>query len=354
MRRVIVTADHLVTLQEVDVPAPQPGEVLVRMTAAGLCGSDRHAVQGRHPFIDLPYAPGHEVTGVVEQLDAGEHVGAAAHFDAAAVRVGQRVIVEPTLPCWDCKQCRAGQENLCERLRFFGCGHPQGGLAELFTIPADRLHPIPDELDDRRAILIEPLATPVHAARLAGSLSGRTIAILGGGPIGLLLLAVARHHGAAHVVLTDRHASKLAHARAHGADALVDAREPHVEAKVRAALGESADVVFDCVATQDSVDQAVALAGKGGSVVIVGVAAEPVTIPLPLVQDQQLRIQGSATYLPEDFREAMVLLAAGVVDPQDYVTAAYPLDEAAAAFDALASGEQLKVIVTGAAARSET
>jgi 2-desacetyl-2-hydroxyethyl bacteriochlorophyllide A dehydrogenase len=350
MRRVIVTADHLVTLQEVEVPTAQPGEVLVRMTAVGLCGSDKHAVQGRHPFIDLPYSPGHEVIGVVEGLGAGEHGDAVP----VAVALGQRVIVEPTLPCWDCKQCRAGRENLCERLQFFGCGHPQGGLAELFTIPADRLHAIPDSLDDQQAILIEPLATPVHAARLAGPLPGRTVAILGGGPIGLLLVAVARHHGAARVVLTDRHASKLGRALAHGADAAVDARAPDVEGRVRAALGESADVVFDCVATQESVDQAVALARKGGTVVIVGVAAEPVTIPLPLVQDQQLRIQGSATYLPEDFREAMALLAAGVVDPQDFITAAYPLDEAAAAFDALASGEQIKVIVSAAAASSES
>jgi 2-desacetyl-2-hydroxyethyl bacteriochlorophyllide A dehydrogenase len=346
MRRVIVTADHRVTLREVEIPTPQPGEVLVRMTAVGLCGSDKHAVQGRHPFIDLPYAPGHEVIGVVEHLSAGEQPSAAEQVDVS-VRVGQRVIVEPTLPCWDCKRCRAGQENLCERLQFFGCGHPQGGLAELFTIPVGRLHLIPDQLDDQQAILIEPLATPVHAARLAGPLSGRTVAILGGGPIGLLMLAVARHHGAARVVLTDRHASKLARALAHGADAAVDARAPDVEGRVRAALGESADVVFDCVATQESVDQATALARKGGTVVIVGVAAEPVTVPLPLVQDQQLRIQGSATYLPEDFREAIALLAAGVVDPEDFITAAYPLDEAAAAFAALASGEQIKVIVTG-------
>jgi threonine dehydrogenase-like Zn-dependent dehydrogenase len=101
MHRVIVTADHLVTLQEVDPPAPQPGEVLVRMTATGLCGSDRHAVQGRHPFIDLPYAPGHEVIGVVEQLGVVEQPDSGEPVDAATVRVGQRVIIEPTLPCWD-------------------------------------------------------------------------------------------------------------------------------------------------------------------------------------------------------------------------------------------------------------
>ena len=163
------------------------------MLAAGVCGSDTHAWHGRHPFIALPYAPGHEVVGVVEEVSEG----------ATSVAVGQRVVVEPTLPCWDCKQCHAGHENLCEHLTFFGCVHPQGGMAELFTIRVDRLHVVPDELDDRQAVLIEPLATPVHAARLAGPLQGKTVAVLGAGTIGLMVLAVALHRGASRVVVTD-------------------------------------------------------------------------------------------------------------------------------------------------------
>lgn len=336
MRRVIVSADHDAGVQQVPVPVPATGEALVQMTSAGVCGSDTHALHGRHPFISLPYAPGHEVIGTVRAVADG----------VTEVRVGNRVTVEPTLPCWDCKQCRAGRQNLCENLGFFGCGYPQGGMADFFTIAANRLHAVPDELDDRQAILIEPLSTPVHAVRLAGPLDGKSVAILGAGTIGLLLLATALHHGASRVVVTDVLESKRKRALRLGAFAVVDAGRPDAVEAVREALGESADVVFDCVAVQQTVSQAVALALKGGTVVIVGVPSADVIIPLALIQDQQVRIQGSATYLPEDYREAIEILAAAKVRPQDFITAVYPLDQVSEAFAASTGGEHVKVILT--------
>ena len=330
--RVVVTADHRVALETTDRPEPGPGEVRVRTLLAGVCGSDTHALHGRHPFIPLPYAPGHEVVGVVDAV--GEGV-----VDAVGeVAVGDRVTVEPTLPCWRCKQCRAGRENLCESLGFFGCGGPQGGMAEEFTVPASRLHQVPDDLDDARAALVEPLATPVHAARLAGPLRGRAVAVLGAGTIGMLVLAVVRAAGASRVVVTDVLEAKRDRALAAGADAVVDASAPDTAEQVRTALGESADVVVDCVAVQATVGQAVAMALNGGTVVVVGVPASEVTVPLPLVQDQQVRIQGSATYLSEDYADAFALLRSGAVDPARVVTAEYPLERAGDAFAASASG----------------
>jgi 2-desacetyl-2-hydroxyethyl bacteriochlorophyllide A dehydrogenase len=336
MRQVIVSSEHGVTVRMAPVPVPAPGEALVRMTAAGICGSDLHALHGRHPFIPLPYAPGHEVIGVVDEVtDAG-----------AAVSVGQRVIVEPTLPCWACKQCRAGRTNLCENLRFFGCIYDQGGMADYFTIPANRLHAVPDELEDQQAILVEPLSTPVHAARLAGPLEGKAVVIVGAGTIGLLLLATVLRHGARRVVVTDPLQDKRQRALRLGAHAAIDAGGRDVPGAVREALGESADVVFDCVANQNTVDQSISLALKGGTVVIVGVPAGRVSVPLPEIQDLQVRIQGSATYLPEDYEEAIATLLAGQIRPDDIITGAYPLDQVAEAFAAATSGQHIKVIVT--------
>jgi 2-desacetyl-2-hydroxyethyl bacteriochlorophyllide A dehydrogenase len=335
IRRVVVTADHDVVIEHTNAPEPRPMEARVRTVLAGVCGSDTHAQHGRHPNIALPYAPGHEVVGVVESV--GDQV--------SRVAPGDRVTVEPTLPCWHCKQCRTGNENLCERLDFFGCVHPQGGMADLFTIPANRLHRLPDEIDDLTGALIEPLATPVHAARLAGSLEGRTVAILGAGTIGLLMLAVAQSHGASRIVVSDVLPGKRDLALAHGADAVVDALADDMADQVRAALGESADVVFDCVAIQSTVSQAVDMALKGGTVVIVGVPSTDVTLPLPVIQDQQVRIQGAATYLPEDFEGAIDLLRSGAVRAEDIVTGQFPLDRAAEAFDASISGDHIKVLV---------
>ena len=334
--RRVVAAPTGITVEAAAIAPPAPREVLVQMTAVGVCGSDLHAAHGRHPFVPLPYLPGHEVVGVVRELGA----------EVTSVRPGQRVVIEPTLPCWTCKMCTTGRENLCENLQFFGCGYSQGGMAELFTIRADRLHVVPDDLDDRAAALIEPLATPVHAHRLSGGVAGKTVVILGAGTIGLLLLAVVRHHKPARVVVTDPLADKRARAERLGADEVIDASADDLPGAVRAALGESADVVFDCVAVQATVTAAVAIADKGGTVVIVGVPAADVVVPLPVIQDHQIRIQGSATYLPRDFADSIALLQAGAVNPEDIITAEFPLEQAAAAFDLASAGHQVKVLLT--------
>jgi 2-desacetyl-2-hydroxyethyl bacteriochlorophyllide A dehydrogenase len=334
MRRVMVTTSG-VEVVEADVPSPGPGEVLVRTAVAGVCGSDTHALQGRHPFITLPYAPGHEVCGTIEQVGSG----------VTSVTAGQRVTLEPFLPCWKCKQCLAGRQNICENLRFFGCAHDQGGMAEFFTVDQRRLHVLPDGLDWATAAFIEPLGTPAHAIRLAGGVRDRTVVILGAGTIGLLMLQAVRAHGAKRVVMTARSVRSRERAARFGPDAVVDATAGDAVAQVRAALGESADVVFDCVAEQSTVHQALAMADKGGTVVVVGVPEGDVSIPLPAVQDSQLRIQGSATYLPEDFAEATELLVTGAVSVQGMATSVRPLAEAAAAFADAASGAHIKVLL---------
>lgn len=343
MRRVVVRADGRVEVEDAPVPEPLAGEVLITMRVAGVCGSDTSATVGRHPFIRLPYAPGHEVVGVVQDLGPGRSGHGA---DGRRLVVGDRVTVEPPLPCGRCKPCRTSRPNLCERLEFFGCNWPQGGMAELFTVRSDRLHRIPDGLDDLQAALVEPLATPLHAVRLAGpELSGRSVAILGAGTIGLLTLAAARAAGAVGVVVTDPRADKRERALHLGAAAALDATSPRLVDQIRSALGESADVVFDCVVTEATVRAAVQLAGNGGTVVLVGVAAGDVLVPLHLVQDHQIRIQGSATYLAEDYADAFRLIAAGHVRVEDLITCQLPLERAAEAFAASASGAEIKVVL---------
>ncbi|MCO8272858.1 zinc-binding dehydrogenase [Actinoplanes sp. TRM 88003] len=327
-RQTVVAAPGIVELRPATALTPAPGEVVVRMRMVGICGSDVHALHGRHPFVSLPYAPGHEILGVVESD-------------------GRRVVIEPVLSCGHCKYCRDGRYNLCATMAFFGCTTTGGGLADRFAVPADRLVPVPDEVSDLHAVLIEPLSTPVHAVRLAGpDLAGRTVAVLGAGTIGLLTMAAARHAGAARIAVSDLSPHKRELALDLGADSVHDAASPDLVRDIRADLGTSADVVFDCVAVQSSVDQAIAIAVKGGTVMIVGVPAAPVTVPLPEIQDLQVRIQGSATYTREDIDQAIALLAAGAVDPARIVTARYPLAQVDQAFAAAGSGRHVKVVVT--------
>jgi 2-desacetyl-2-hydroxyethyl bacteriochlorophyllide A dehydrogenase len=236
-------------------------------------------------------------------------------------------------------------ENICENLGFFGCGDPQGAMADYFTVDARRIHVIPDELDDRAAALIEPLSTPVHAVRLAGGVAGRTVAGLGAGSIGLLLLRVVVAQGAKRVVITARRAERRQLGLALGADAAVDAFADDAVEQVRRALGESADVVFDCVANESTTRQAIGMADKGGTVVVVGVPSGEVRLPLQLVQDRQLRIQGSATYLREDVAGSIELLRSGVVRPDDFITSVVPMESVADAFEQAASPPHIKVLL---------
>lgn len=335
-RRVVVTAPGIIEIRPEAVPGLKPAEALVKLCVSGVCGSDKAGARGEHAFFRPPYYPGHEVVGQVIQI------GAAVD----QVAVGDLVTAEPTLVCGHCKPCTTGRENLCDNLEFFGCGYREGGMADVFTIPAGRLHIVPSGFTLHQAALIEPLATPVHAVRLAGDLAGKAVAILGAGTIGLLVLAMVRHKGARRIVVTDTLAGKRDLAVRLGADAVVDAARSDLAEAVRAELGESADVVFDCVANQATVQAGIQMALKGGAVVLVGGARTPVTIDLPVVQEYQVRLQGAITYCAEDFRDAIGLIASGVVDAADFITATFPLSRAGEAFAAMRSGTHVKILVT--------
>lgn len=335
-RRVFVSAIDSVDVTREQLPQLSGGDILVRMSLCGVCGSDKAATAGKHAFFSPPYYPGHEVVGEV--------VG-AADGDARKL-VGRRVTVEPTLVCGHCKQCRNGRENLCENLEFFGCGYREGGMAEVFSVPYTRAHTVPEDFTDLEAVLIEPLATPMHAVRMAGDMAGKVVAVLGAGTIGLLTLLAARHAGAGKIVSTDVLASKRELAQTLGADAAIDAATEDLAEAVRDELGESADVVFDCVSSESTVGSAFRMAVKGGTVVVVGGPRAWARIDLPVLQEYEVRLQGSATYTKKDFERSIALIRDGAVDASRLITSVYPLERATEAFAAIAAGGEVKIVVT--------
>ncbi|MDT5324171.1 MAG: hypothetical protein QOF25_1323 [Mycobacterium sp.] len=337
-RRVVVHGLDDVVLETEPEPVPIAGEALVRTTVVGICGSDMHAACGRHPFIDLPYRPGHEAIGVVESVGPG--------VDESWV--GSRVAIEPNLVCGHCTQCRSGRYNICRELLVFGCQTP-GALADSFTIDVDRLVPLADDLDDRHAILIEPLATPVHTVRRAveavGDLRDRPVVVIGAGPIGLFMLLAALHAGA-RVIVADLLESKRARAERLGAAGTFDPGAPDAITAARRLLGGPAAVVFDCVSRESSVAQAVELVDKGGAIMIVGVAEGDTPVPLGLIQDRELALIGNLMYVREDFTAALDLLASGVVPVDEIISAEFDFEHSAEAFAASADPENVKVLVT--------
>lgn len=337
-RRVVVSALDDVTIETVDEQLPAAGEARVRSTVVGICGSDLHAACGRHPFIDLPYRPGHEAIGVVDAVGDGVEDS----------WVGRRVALEPNLACGHCTQCKAGRYNICKELLVFGCQTP-GALADSFTVAIDRLVPLADDLDDRHAILIEPLATPVHtvrrAAELVGDLRDRAVVVIGAGPIGLFALLAARHAGA-RVVVADLLESKRAEAERLGAVGSFDPTSDTAVEDALALLGGPAAVVIDCVSRESSVAQAVELVDKGGAVMIVGVAEGATPVPLGLIQDRELALVGNLMYVREDFLAAVDLLAEGSIPIDEIISAEFDFEQSAEAFAASADPENVKVLVT--------
>ncbi len=334
MRQAIIDSPDTVRVRDAEAPDPEPGELQVASRAVGLCGSDLAALAGEHPFIDLPVVPGHEVAGVVSAV--GDEVADHA--------VGDRVLLEPNLVCGVCEHCVSGRYNLCERLKVVGC-QTAGALAERFVAPATRFHAIPPGFDFTAAALVEPLATATHALRLVGGVTGARVAILGGGSIGTLVLRAAIADRPAAIVVTDPVAGKRERLLAQGAGAALDPTTDGVVAETREALGGRADVVFDCVSSGPSLAQGVAMTAKGGTVVVVGVPHGPVQLDLPLIQDGEVRLQGTAMYVRANVERAIALIADGTADAAQLVTASFGLEEAAGAFEAARSGEHVKVHV---------
>ena len=335
IRRILVRGIDDVSVETLPAPEAGAGEVLVRSTVVGICGSDVHAAHGRHPFISLPFRPGHEIVGVVEA--AGDGVDRSL--------VGKRVVIEPNIACGTCEPCLQGRYNICETLDVFGCQTP-GGLADEFAIAADRVIELPDDMDDTWASLIEPLATPVHAVRRAGDLAGRRVVVFGAGPIGLFLAIAAKDAGAEAVVVADLLASKRERAERLGATGSFDPTSPTAAEDARRALGGSAHVVFDGVSRESTVELGIDLLVKGGRLMTVGVPAGKTLVPLDLIQDREIELIGNLMYVREDVEHAIALLRRKTFPIDELVTATFPLAETAAAFAASDDPEQVKVLVT--------
>jgi len=316
-----------IRLDREPVPVAGPGEALVLVTATGICGSDLHwwdeAGIG-DARLDRPLVLGHESAGVI----------------AAGPRRGERVAIDPAIPCEACAQCRAGWRNLCPRVRFAGHGGTDGGLREYLTWPARLLYPLPDALPDAAGALLEPLGVALHAADLGHLRLGGTAAVIGCGPIGLLLTELLRSAGAARVIAADPLPHRLRAAIDRGAEASPLGAGP-TEAV--------ADVVFEVAGTDVAVDAALTAARPGGRVVLVGIPdGDRTSFRASLARRKGLTIAMSRR-MNETYPRAIALASAGRVDLDALVTHRIPLARAPEAFAVAARRDGLKVVVSGAA-----
>lgn len=332
MRAAIYQGGGRLSIEELPDPQVGPGELLVRMRACGLCGSD---LMRWYQDPKAPLVLGHEPVG--EIVD----VGAGAPFD-----VGQRVFVHHHVPCFRCALCRAGRHTLCETFR--ASRIDPGGLAELIRVPAENVRAdvllLPDDLDDVAGTLIEPLACIIRGLRAAGVGEGSRVAIVGAGSMGLLHIPVARALGAEAVVALEPDADRRSRAAAAGA---LTPEGRDVEA-VRAAFGGSlADQVVVCTHDHGAIAGALSLVGPAGVVQLFAPTIPGALVPLDLgsIFFREVTILSTYSAGPEDTREALTLLTDGAVDVGSVVTHRLPLEDAQDAYRLAESGEALKVVI---------
>jgi L-iditol 2-dehydrogenase len=319
-----------IRVHEEERPKPGPGQVLVRVEAVGLCGSDLHWFEeggigsGR---ISRPIVPGHEMAGRTED--------------------GRLVAVEPAIPCERCTLCLEGHPNLCPAIRFSGQGDDDGSLREWMAWPQHCLFPLPEGLTATDGAMLEPLGVAIHTVDLAHVRPGSRVGVFGSGPIGLFCLQVAKAAGAARLVATDlaRRPHRLDAARALGAEAFAAENGGEARAIREAVGGHGLDVAIEAAGVQAAVDAAVESVRPGGRVVLAGIPADERTS----VRVSSARRKGLTLVfvrrMKHTYPRAIALAVAGRVDLRSVVTHRFPLAEAARAFEVASRRDGLKVVV---------
>lgn len=260
MRAAVMTKPFSIVFQDVPCPEPAAHEVLVKVKAAGICGSDVHFYDGSNPFGRYPQIFGHELSGVIEKT------GTAVKERAP----GERVAIEPAISCGSCYPCRKGRTNACVNIDMIGSVR-KGGFADFIAVPETHVHPIPDDMDFATGALCEPFAIGAQAIKRADVQDGETIVILGLGPIGLTILAQIKKRFQADVIAVDPVRKRLKLAESFGADAAIQPADVNAEEEIlKLTNGEGAGIVIEAAGVPATIEQSILLAAAGGKIVIVG------------------------------------------------------------------------------------
>jgi L-gulonate 5-dehydrogenase len=322
VRRIVTVGPRQVRIEDGPEPVVGPGDALVGVEAVGLCGSDIHFYLGDYPYVNYPRTQGHEFVGIVEGLGR----------DATGLEVGQRVAVEPLLPCGTCLPCRRGHRNCCTRMQTIGV-QVDGGLCERIALPAANLF-VTGDLPADVAVLSEPLSIAEHAVARSGLGAGDLVVVFGAGPVGLAILLVAADRGA-RVMVVDTLASRLTVAASFGAEVRVDASTEDSEAVAAAWTSDEGPVcVFEASGVPAVLERAVRVVGASGTIVVVGLSTQPACIPLISFTRKELNVLGSRNNLGV-FGQAVETVQRHASTIGELVTHRYPLERTADALERL-------------------
>lgn len=337
MIKQVMTAPGKIEFREAEIPKIDKNQVLVKIMKIGICGSDIHVYHGTHPFTDYPVTQGHEVSGRIAEL--GEAV--------EGLKIGQKVTIEPQFYCGECYPCTHGKYNLCEELKVIGF-QAEGTASEYFAVDASKITPLPDNLTYSEGAMIEPLAVTVHAVKKAGDVTGKNIAVIGAGPIGILLCQSLKAMGAAKVMATDVSDYRLALAKECGADEVYNTKALDFGSCLVECFGnDKADVIYDCAGNDITMGQAIKYARKGSMIVLVAVYAGMANVDLAALNDKELDLNTTMMYRHEDYVDAIRLVSEGKIKLKPLMSRHFDLKDYKKAYEYIDDNQEktMKVLI---------
>lgn len=340
MKALLLSEYKKLQVAEVPVPVPSPREILVRVAACGICGSDVHGYDGSSGRRIPPIVMGHEAAGIVASVGA----------EVAGFHEGDRVTFDSTVYCGECVYCQRGQVNLCDRRQVLGvsCGDYRraGAFAEFVVVPAHIAYKLPGNLSFAQAALLEAVSVALHAVSLAEIKPDSTGLVVGAGMIGLLVQQALQIAGCARVFVSDIDTDRLKLSKSIGATEVLHSGPDFRDKLMRLTDGRGVDVAVEAVGNNAAVQSAIDSVRKGGQVVLVGNIAAEVTLPLQKVVTRQIRLQGSCASSGE-YPRAIELMSSGEINVKPLISAVAPLDEGPQWFDRLYQHEPglLKIVL---------
>jgi L-iditol 2-dehydrogenase len=343
MRAARLHGIHDLRLEILPRPTPGPSEVLLKVASVGICGSDVHYyLEGRigNQVVTAPIIMGHEFSAWVADLGAG----------VEGLDIGQLVAVEPAISCGECEPCRHGHPNLCPGVRFCGTPPVDGVFAEYTVMPAENCFPLPQGFGPAEGALLEPLGVAIHAVDLAHLKLGYTVAVLGAGPIGLLIAVVARASGASEIYVTEPLAYRRQFALDYVADVALNPYEKEADVVteiMRLTGGRGVDVAFEAAGAPETPQQAAAVTRPGGKVIVAGIPADDtMTMNASTVRHKGLTIK-LVRRMKHTYPRAIRLIQRGMVDVKPLITHTFSLERIAEAFEMVAAYEDgvLRVVI---------
>lgn len=317
MLQQVMTKPGEIIFREIPIPEIGDDQVLVRIMMIGVCGSDIHVYHGKHPFTKYPVTQGHELSAEVVELGK----------NAKKFKVGQRVTIEPQVVCGHCYPCTHGKYNLCEELKVMGF-QTTGTASTFFAVDESKVTALPDDMPFEDGAMIEPLAVAVHAVRKAGDVKGKSIAVIGAGPIGNLVAQVAKGLGAKKTIITDISDYRLDLALKCGIDGAYNTKNVDFGDALIDAFGpDKADVIYDCAGNDITMGQAIKYARKGSTIILVAVYAGMANVDLAVLNDHELDLNTTMMYRHEDYVKAIELVGEGKVKLKQLQSKVFPFKQ---------------------------